>query len=746
MAANRIWFWLLFAIPTFVQAQTASEKVILNFGLFPNGAFPYGTLARDSTGNFYGTAYAGGAADQGVVFEYSAAGKYNVLYSFLGGAADGSGPYAGVTLDSAGNLYGTTQSGGAANMGVVYEISAAGEERVLHSFTGGTDGNYPYAGVAIDSQGNLYGTTYYGGASNAGVVYKINTAVQESVLYAFTGGADGGNPYAGVTLDSSGNLFGTAYNGGTGGGVVYKISPIGQETVVFAFGPSRDTGVNPLGGVILDSQGNLYGTIDEMVYKLTQTGQYTALVTQTYGKYGGTMSPGTVAMDSVGNLYWTTEATYGGAMTPAPLGALVKASATGEVSILYRFPGSSSPLLNSSTNAGPGTNTGVILDSDGNIYGVTVSGGVSGALFEVSAASMVTIPHSFTGAAGGTEPDGLTLTSSGETYGTTSNGGPNNFGTVYKMNAEGKETVLYSFKGGNDGALPSGPLAIDSAGNVYGTTVRGGTANVGTAFRVTSTGGETVLHSFSGGSDGGDPQGGLILSPSGVLYGTTITGGSGSLNGLQNGVVFAMSTSGEETVLHSFTGLSDGGSPSGGLVLDSSGNIYGTTGYGGTANGGVIYELTPGGQETVIYSFTGGSDGAYPGYGVIRTPAGNFYGTNAAGGAAGGGVVFELNSSGKLTIFHDFGELSEGELPYALVRDAAGDLYGSTLAGGATDCDGGCGLVYKIDAAGGFTTLYTFTGGADGTAGALALSPTGTLYGAGALGSHDGGSLYKIVF
>jgi uncharacterized repeat protein (TIGR03803 family) len=192
--------------------------------------------------------------------------------------------------------------------------------------------------------------------------------------------------------------------------------------VVFSFGPPEETGESPLGGVILDAQGNLYGTVDEMVYKLTPAGQYTILLTTAYGKYGGTMSPGTVAMDSAGNLYWTTEPTQQDTKTSAPNGALVKLTATGEVTMLYRFPGSTNPLMTGSTNSGPGTNGGVILDTAGNVYGVTDYGGVSGAVYEVDAAGEVTTLHSFTGAPGGTEPNGLRIISNGEVYGTTAEG------------------------------------------------------------------------------------------------------------------------------------------------------------------------------------------------------------------------------------------------------------------------------------------------------------------------------------
>jgi uncharacterized repeat protein (TIGR03803 family) len=198
------------------------------------GANPYAPLARAPAGNLHGTTNQGGSADLGVVFLLTPTGTMKVLHSFQGGT-DGANPYAGVALDSAGSLYGTTYGGGAANVGVVYKLDTSGHETLLYSFTGGADGANPYSGVVLDSAGNLYGTTYNGGASKAGVVYKVSPAGQETVLYTFTGGTDGGNPYAGVTFDSAGNLYGTAMHGGSAGyyaaGVVYKLDPTGQETV-----------------------------------------------------------------------------------------------------------------------------------------------------------------------------------------------------------------------------------------------------------------------------------------------------------------------------------------------------------------------------------------------------------------------------------------------------------------------------------------------------------------------------------
>jgi uncharacterized repeat protein (TIGR03803 family) len=297
-----------------------TEVVLHNFASPPNGAYPAWGVVRDSAGNLYGTtngAYSdvggGGTNNAGVVFKVDTSGNETVLHSFTGGA-DGNSPN-GVILDSAGNLYGVTESGGGNGVGVVFKVVTSGET-VLYSFTGGNDGGYPN-GVTFDSAGNLYGTTTYGGASGAGVVFKVGTS-GETVLYTFTGGNDGANPYAGVILDSVGNLYGTTSGGGaSGAGVVYKVDTSGNETVLYGFTGGAD-GDSPYAGVVRDSVGNLYGTTafggtaaEGVVFKVDTSGNETVLHTGHRGLDGDQPDTAGVILDSVGNLYGTNA--FGGA-------------------------------------------------------------------------------------------------------------------------------------------------------------------------------------------------------------------------------------------------------------------------------------------------------------------------------------------------------------------------------------------------------------------------------------------------
>lgn len=310
--------WLLCALATMGIASAAwNETVLYSFTGGADGGHPEAGLILDAAGNLYGTTAGGGAANAGVVFKLDTAGREMVLYSFTGGA-DGNGPNSGVIRDAAGNLYGTTSIGGnlstchLAGCGVVFKLDTTGKETVLYSFTGGADGAGPEAGVMHDSAGNLYGTTYDGGASGFGVVYKVDTASQETVLHNFTGGPDGRNPLAGVILDPAGNLYGTTGGGGANTGSVYKVDAAGQETVLHHFTGHGD-GNSPSGGVVRDPAGHLYGATYYggasgfgVVFELPDTGgPGRVLYSFTGGVDGGNPYSG-VIRDSAGNLYGTT--------------------------------------------------------------------------------------------------------------------------------------------------------------------------------------------------------------------------------------------------------------------------------------------------------------------------------------------------------------------------------------------------------------------------------------------------------
>jgi uncharacterized repeat protein (TIGR03803 family) len=320
---------------------------------------------------------------------------------------------------------------------------------------------------------------------------------------------------------------------------------------------------------------------------------------------------------------------------------------------------------------------------------------------------------------------------------------------------------VYNFTGGTDGGDPATPLTFDSAGNAYGTTAAGGDYDFGTAFMLTPSGQETVLYSFTGGSDGEDPHGGVVLDNAGNLYGTTAAGGSGgSCAGDGCGVIFELSPSGgswSETTLYSFKGLNDGFGPGGALVFDTAGNLFGATPDGGAHSDGVVFELSPtefGWRYKVIHAFTGGKDGAVGSLGsLIFDAAGNLYGVTELGGTYGAGSVYELYSTQagwKTTVLYDFKGAPDAANPYGgLILDKAGNLYGTTYFGGTA----GMGAVFQLvpgpNGAWQENVLYSFQGGTDGSfpTTTLLFNAAGSLYGTTSTGgrpSCDCGTVFRL--
>src|SRR5579871_5041798 len=323
----------------------------------------------------------------------------------------------------------------------------------------------------------------------------------------------------------------------------------------------------------------------------------------------------------------------------------------------------------------------------------------------------------------GKEPAAALIDVSGTLYGTTYAGGAHDEGTAFQLAANGSQTVLHSFTGGKDGALPIAPLA-NVGGAFYGTTANGGgPSGEGVVFKISSSGTESVLHHFGLPGDGANPYAG-VLDVHGTLFGTTAGGGTNS-----EGTVFTISSSGTESVLYSFNpGKGDGATPLAGLI-DSAGALYGTTAYGGrncgTVGCGTVYKIDSGGTETVLYKFKGGTgDGDTPSSAVVDMN-GTFYGTTAYGGKYNQGTVFKVTSSGTERVLHSFQSGSDGAVPNGLVA-RNGTLYGTTSRGGSSND----GTIFSVTTAGKEVVLYTFKGGADGaTPHAGLVSAGGTLYG-----------------
>jgi uncharacterized repeat protein (TIGR03803 family) len=380
---------------------------------------------------------------------------------------------------------------------------AAGTTTLLYSFTGNAGGEYTDTELVRDSAGNLYGTSVQGGAYGSGTVFRVTPAGAHNVLYSFTGGADGGEPYKGVTLDAHGNLYGTAVTGGGGAceggcGVVFKVSYCGgvwTQSVIHAFTGADGSG--PGSPVSIDRNGNIYGT--------TPT--------------GGSMGVGVVYQLTPGQAGWTFR-------------------------VIHTFTGGAD---------GAGGSAGrLLIDARGRLYGVCTVGGVNG---------------------------------SGNVYRLAQNTGKWQFST------------LYAFKDQPDGASPYGGLIFDKLGNLYGTTYYAGANDVGTVYELSHSNGtwtESVLYSFKGGTDGASPISKLVSDAAGNLYGTTSDGGAPSC---VCGVIFKLAPGANgnwsETVVYRFPGTPKPGFAYNGMVSDGKRNFYGATVHGGASNDGAIYKFTP---------------------------------------------------------------------------------------------------------------------------------------------------------
>jgi len=387
---------------------------------------------------------------------------------------------------------------------------------VVYTFTGKHgDGADPMAGLVRDAAGNLYGVTSEGGSGGAGTVFKLSMrqdgAWTETILHRFEGGSDGAFPLGRLVLDLEGNLYGT-----TSGvaGTVFKLTPSGKKTVLYTFCSVANCadGASPNGGLVRDASGNLYGT--------------TAL--------GG--NP---------------------AFCPEGCGVVFKITRTGEEVVLYSFCSVANCADGSFPVGGDGffNDETLVRDAAGNLYGTTPTGGDAafctddrgcGTVFKVSKDGKETVLHSFCSdekCADGSYPGvGLIKDAAGNLYGTTGDGGAHiRYGTVYEVNTAGNETVLYSFPGrAAVGEVYPSSLALDAAGNLYGTSALGGTFNSGSVFRVTSAGRARILHSFNNSSNGGEPGGGLVLDSAGNLYGTALGGDLKDCNGNGCGIVFEL--------------------------------------------------------------------------------------------------------------------------------------------------------------------------------------------------------------
>jgi len=755
-----------------------TEQVLHSFtGGLTNGDgdYPIAGLTFDAAGNLYGVTSGGGVPAVGMVFALTrSAGVWTekVVYTFSNNTTDGRNPYGSLIFDAAGNLYGTTTAGGINSFqqyGVVFELSnivtasplfsppggaystgqtvnltdATAGAAIYYSINGGTATRYttpisvsqsetisafglssglPQSQLAIAEYqiGTVAATPEFSPAAGTYTVPQAVTIIDAApgaTIYYTTNGT---NPTTSspkynspITVSSTETIkamaVATGYSNSPIASATYTITPITppQEKVLYSFGATSSDGGVPYASLIFDGKGNLYGTTE-----------YGGSHQITYGQK--TVTAGTVFELSPGT---------GGTWTEK---------------VLYEFGATA-------TDAALPV-AGLTIDAKGNLYGTTFAGGTCGlgTVFELSpgtgGAWTEQLLHSFgCTLTDGEVPDaGLIFDAKGNLYGTTEAGGAydttfggasNGYGTVFELSpgtgSTWTEKVLYSFSylSQTDGYYPVAPLVFDAKGNLYGTTMDGGSGQDleggGAVFELTPAGTtwtEKVLYSFGGGATNGYRiMGGVVLDAAGNIYGTAVAGGNGF--GL-DGTLFELSPVGsswKETVLHSFGAFEgDGINPESTLVFDASGNLYGTT-YAGGANGyGTVFELIaePGGgwTESVLHSFNlSSTDGANPYVGVILDANGNLFGTTGYGGPYGGSTAGTTGG----TVF----EIESAQTGFALTVTPAGTGTGSVSSSPAgISCPGTCSANF----ASGTPVTLTATAAAGSTFAGWSGACTGT--------------------
>jgi len=579
-------------------------------------------------------------------------------------------------------------------------VGAQTNYQTLRSFGVLDAGTQPHSGLLLGWDGALYGTTLLGGMANRGTVFRLSTEGSGyTVLHHFSTNSDGKHPVGALLQGHDGALYGSTAFGGTNQcGTIFKLRTNGDDyAVLHHFNNSNYNGQFPYGRLVQDESGNLYGT--------------TSLGTNQYFPNGGTFRyPGLIY----------TLGTNGVGFT-----------------LLFGFP------TNYSAGQNPG---GLIRGHDGMLYGVSQKcGGAAGGIFKLNPdGSGFTIWTNLPTSGTRAHLNALRQGTNGLLYGTICYN--NNAEAIFSTGTNGSGyMVLHTFlKDGVDGENPDTQLLQGLDGAFYGTTVRGGTNGAGTIFKLDGATYTTIYHFKTNGLDGGWPEDSLIQGGDGKLYGTTLRGGF-----RQEGTVYSINPDGTGyRQLHQFNSNGgEGRTPSGSLVADDTGALYGTTRRGGDGNYGTLFKLGFDGKSySVLRHFGGSGDGQWPSGTLLHGQDGAWYGTTYSG-ASGYGTIFRIAGDGSnYAQLHAFSGASDGDVPYdALVQDATGLLYGTTAAGGSN----GVGTVFKLNTNGAdFQVLRTFlTNGADGAvpAGELLLDASGTMYGVTELGgTNKAGTIFSL--
>ena len=717
--------WCLLVALAFVSGNTWAAPKYDTIRAFERPpTIPRNTLCLGSDGYFYGTMAVGGPYEAGSLFKIDpSSGISTTVINFTGRGTNnrGASPWGDLVSDGAGFIWGTTMSGGTDNNGTVFKLNlSTGQLITVVEFTytdGPNRGSTPLGGLVNDGAGNFWGTTSNGGTYNNGTLFKVNSSTGAfTTLIDFNANGPtnrGSNPQGNLVTDGAGFIWGTTSSGGTSyNGTIYKVN-INTGVLTTKADLNVNSGSYPQGGLANDGAGNLWGTTSQ----------------------GGTSVSGTIFKVNIN---------------------------TGALTTVLNFTGGGG------SNPGWSPRGSLTRDGAGNFWGTTAMGGTNnfGTVFKVSIgggalSTIANFTDSVPGNLGNAALSGLASDGNGNFWGTTSAGGSNGCGTVFKVNtSSGALTTVVDIKRESDeirGRSLFGSVVNDGTGYFWGTTREGGNSDLGTIFKVdTSSGALTTMVDFGGfipSRRGSRPEAGLVPDGNGFLWGTTSIGGSGSY-----GTVYKVNiNTGALTTVVDFlnqNAAAPGGYPHGELFNDGAGFLWGTTEVGGAHSNGTIFKVNIStGAMTVVFHFdyvNGGSTG--PISGLASDGAGFLWGTTPSGGTMGVGTVYKVDqTNGTLTKVVDFkyngGEDRGGSCYAGLVNDGTGYFWGCTSQGGTF----GRGTLFKVNiATGAITTVLDFDPAGTTNRGAyphatLVKDAAGYLWGATPSGGANSfGTLYRV--